>query len=249
MELKIHNLHLNHKNFIVYKFFNSLFLGTSIGSIFIIYSPLEPAIYSVGGIVLAFGLMAVAYFYEKILNIEFFYKISLFVELVILAVIVSFLIFSYSYEIALCVYIGYQITFIFGSYLGRVETLLLKEKSILKSVDISKQAGYMVGLLLSYIIFLFIGIKATDLNDGNIPINEIQKQYILTKENKLLIGFQIPDVDEDKVHEKKELSSPQLSSLKTIVSKNQVYYLHYVLVLFEILVIIFLMRSFRSRSG
>ena len=219
MELKIHNLHLNHKNFIVYKFFNSLFLGTSIGSIFIIYSPLEPAIYSVGGIVLAFGVMAVAYFYEN------------------------------SYEIALCVYIGYQITFIFGSYLGRVETLLLKEKSILKAVDISKQAGYMVGLLLSYIIFLFIGIKATDLNDGNIQINEKQKQYILTKENKLLIGLQIPDVDVDKVYEKKELSSTQLSSLKTIVSKNQVYYLHYVLVLFEILVIIFLMRSFRSRSG
>ena len=193
--------------------------------------------------------MAVAYFYEKILNIEFFYKISLFVELVILGVIISFLIFSYSYEIALCVYIGYQITFIFGSYLGRVETLLLKEKSILKAVDISKQAGYMVGLLLSYIIFLFIGIKETDLNDGNIQINETQKQYILTKENKLLIGFQIPDVDEDKVYEKKELSSTQLSSLKTIVSKNQVYYLHYVLVLFEILVIIFLMRSFRSRSG
>ena len=249
MELKIHNLHLNHKNFIVYKFFNSLFLGTSIGSIFIIYSPLEPAIYSLGGIVLAFGLMTVAYFYEKILNIEFFYKISLFVELVILGVIISFLIFSYSYEIALCVYIGYQITFIFGSYLGRVETLLLKEKSILKAVDISKQAGYMVGLLLSYIIFLFIGIKATDLNDGNIQLNETQKQYILTKENKLLIGFQIPDMDEDKVYEKKELSSTQLSSLKTIVSKNQVYYLHYVLVLFEILVIIFLMRSFRSRSG
>ena len=149
----------------------------------------------------------------------------------------------------MCVYIGYPITFIFGSYLGRVETLLLKEKSILKAVDISKQAGYMVGLLLSYIIFLFIGIKATDLNDGNIQINETQKQYILTKENKLLIGFQIPDVDEDKVYEKKELSSTQLSSLKTIVSKNQVYYLHYVLVLFEILVIIFLMRSFRSRSG
>ena len=107
----------------------------------------------------------------------------------------------------------------------------------------------MFGLLLSYIIFLFIGIKATDLNDGNIQINETQKQYILTKENKLLIGFQIPDLDEDKVYEKKELSSTQLSSLKTIVSKNQVYYLHYVLVLFEILVIIFLMRSFRSRSG
>ena len=59
----------------------------------------------------------------------------------------------------------------------------------------------------------------------------------------------IPFCIDSKVYEKKELSSTQLSSLKTIVSKNQVYYLHYVLVLFEILVIIFLMRSFRSRSG
>ena len=146
-------------------------------------------------------------------------------------------------------YIGYQITFIFGSYLGRVETLLLKEKSVLKAVDISKQAGYMVGLLLSYIIFLFIGVKAADLNNSNVQISETQKQNILTKENKLLIGFQIPDVEVDKVYGEKELSSSQLSSLKTMVSQNQVYYLHYVLVFFEILVITFLMRSFRSRSG
>ena len=157
--MKSNNLQLNHRNYIIYKFFNSLFLGTSIGSVFIIYSPLEPAIYSIGGIVLALGLMGVALFYEKILNIGYFYIISLFVEVVILAVLILFLIFSYSYEIALCVYIGYQVTFIFGSYLGRVETLLLKKKRILKAVDISKQAGYMIGLLLSYVVFLFIGIK------------------------------------------------------------------------------------------
>ena len=107
----------------------------------------------------------------------------------------------------------------------------------------------MVGLLLSYIIFLFIGVKPADLNNSNVQISETQKQYILTKENKLLIGFQIPDVEVDKVYGEKELSSSQLSSLKTMVSQNQVYYLHYVLVFFEILVITFLMRSFRSRSG
>ncbi len=247
--MKNQDLHLNHKNFILYKFFNSLFLGTSIGSIFIIYSPLEPAIYSVGGIILAFGLMAVAAFYEKILNIEFFYKISLFVELVILGVIISFLIFSYSYEIALCVYIGYQITFIFGSYLGRVETLLLKEKSILKSVDISKQAGYMIGLLLSYIIFLFIGVKAVDLNESKLQLTESQKDSITSDQNKLLIGYQLPIEEVEEAENSKGFKSSQLSDLKSIVSKNQVYYLHYILVLFEILVIIFLIRSFKTRPG
>ena len=39
-------LRINNRNFIKYKFFNSLFLGTSIGSIFTIYTPLEPSVYS-----------------------------------------------------------------------------------------------------------------------------------------------------------------------------------------------------------
>ena len=189
--MKSNNLQLNHRNYIIYKFFNSLFLGTSIGSVFIIYSPLEPAIYSIGGIVLALGLMGVALFYEKILNIGYFYIISLFVEIVILAVLIAFLIFSYSYEIALCVYIGYQVTFIFGSYLGRVETLLLKKKRILKAVDISKQAGYMIGLLLSYVVFLFIGIKASDLNDKKLQLTPSQSEQILVDDNMLPIGFKV----------------------------------------------------------
>ena len=116
-------------------------------------------------------------------------------------------------------------------------------------IDAKGATNVIPGLLLSYIIFLFIGVKATDLNNGDVQISETQKQYILSKENKLLIGFQIPDVEVDKAYGKKELSLTQISSLKTMVSKNQVYYLHYVLFFFEILVITFLMRSFRSRSG
>ena len=242
--MKSNNLQLNHRNYIIYKFFNSLFLGTSIGSVFIIYSPLEPAIYSIGGIVLALGLMGVAFFYEKILNIGYFYIISLFVEIVILAVLISFLIFSYSYEIALCVYIGYQVTFIFGSYLGRVETLLLKKKRILKAVDISKQAGYMIGLLLSYVVFLFIGIKASDLNDKKLQLTPSQAEQILIDENKLPIGFKMNFEEENPSLKNKFISEETQSKIKSIISKNQVYYLHYVLVFIEILVIVFIIKSF-----
>ena len=242
--MKSNNLQLYHRNYIIYKFFNSLFLGTSIGSVFIIYSPLEPAIYSIGGIVLALGLMGVALFYEKILNIGYFYIISLFVEVVILAVLISFLIFSYSYEIALCVYIGYQVTFIFGSYLGRVETLLLKKKRILKAVDISKQAGYMIGLLLSYVVFLFIGIKASDLKDKKLQLTPSQAEQILVDENKLPIGFKV-NFEEESPSLKNELISEETQrKIKSIISKNQVYYLHYVLVFIEILVIVFIIKSF-----
>ena len=242
--MKSNNLQLNHRNYIIYKFFNSLFLGTSIGSVFIIYSPLEPAIYSIGGILLALGLMGVALFYEKILNIGYFYIISLFVEVVILAVLISFLIFSYSYEIALCVYIGYQVTFIFGSYLGRVETLLLKKKRILKAVDISKQAGYMIGLLLSYVVFLFIGIKASDLNDKKLQLTPSQAEQILVDENKLPIGFKVNFEEENPSLKNKFISEETQSKIKSIISKNQVYYLHYVLVFIEILVIVFIIKSF-----
>ena len=242
--MKSNNLQLNHRNYIIYKFFNSLFLGTSIGSVFIIYSPLEPAIYSIGGIVLALGLMGVALFYEKILNIGYFYIISLFVEIVILAVLIAFLIFSYSYEIALCVYIGYQVTFIFGSYLGRVETLILKKKRILKAVDISKQAGYMIGLLLSYVVFLFIGIKASDLNDKKLQLTPSQSEQILVDDNKLPIGFKV-NFEEENQSLKNELFSEETQrKIKSIISKNQVYYLHYILVFIEILVIVFIVKSF-----
>ena len=58
--------HINSKNFVIYKFLNSLFMGTSIGCIFTIYMPLEPSIYSIGGIVLALGSILIATQYAKI---------------------------------------------------------------------------------------------------------------------------------------------------------------------------------------
>ena len=187
------DLKIQNKNFISYKFLNSLFMGVSIGSIFTIYNPLEPSVYSIGGIVLALGMILVATQYHKILTVKYFYRISLLVELIILVVIISFLIFSYSYKIALVVYLGYQITFIFGSYLVRGETLILKDDKLLKAVDIAKQSGYLTGLLFSYLFY-----EGVD--------------YF----------FRLND------------------------NQSQVFHLHYPLLLIEIFVIIFLMKSFKK---
>ena len=331
---------LNSKSFIIYKFFNSLFMGTSIGSIFVIYNPIEPSVYSMGGIVLAVGMILIATQYAKILNTNYFYKISLFVELVILIVILSFLYFSYSYGIALCVYIGYQITFIFGSYLGRGETLLLKNESLLKSADIAKQSGYLAGLLLSYLIYLFIGIQPSDINERELNLSTSQIELIEKEKKNLLVGFEFDfnanywnevsdeleflhlELKNKKKHSSEDLylkvwpnytnqdssymlsekkldstikdsialhnidfsekqinaiksiftfnhhdsvnvlleknnskseslyydkvgfSDRQKSTIKYIISQNQVYYLHYVLLIIELLVLVFLMRSF-----
>ena len=184
-------LKINHRAFISYKFFNSLFTGISVGSIFIIYTPLTPSVYSLGGIVLAALMLVVAMFYAKILNNHYFFRISLFVELVLLAMVVYFLLFSYSYQTALMIYIGYQLSFVFGSYLVRAETLALKKDKILTFVDVAKQAGYLIGLAISFLFYKVLEYR-----------------------------FGIMD------------------------NQNQVYNLHYLLVIVEVLIIYLLVKSF-----
>ena len=102
-----------------------------------------------------------------------------------------FLLFSFNYQIALIVYIGYQITFMFGSYLIRGETLLLKKDRLLTLVDVAKQFGYLVGLGVSFLFYKLIEYQ-----------------------------FQIID------------------------NQTQVFYIHYFLLLIEVLVILFLIKSF-----
>ena len=139
--------------FIRYKFFNSLFLGLSVGAIFTLYAPLEPSIYSLGGVMLAIGMLLVARLYHHILNAKWFFRISLFVELVLLLAMLYFLYASYTYQTALLLYVGYQVTFLFGSYLIRAETLLLQTDTLLTKVDTAKQLGYLFGMGVSYIIY------------------------------------------------------------------------------------------------
>jgi len=177
--------------FIRYKFFNSLFLGLSVGAIFTLYAPLKPSVYSLGGVFLALAMLGIARLYNHILNAKWFFRISLFVELVLLGAILYFLYRSYSYQTALLIYTGYQITFVFGSYLVRAETLLLKTDSLLTQLDTAKQLGYLLGMGISYIFY------------------------------KILSHYRITD------------------------NQTQVYDLHFLLLLIEVIVIVLIIKSFR----
>ncbi len=147
------------KRYLIYKFLNSSFTGLSIGSIFTIYAPLKPSIYSIGGILLALAMIIIAKFYEKIMNVRYFFIISMFVEFVILFLVIFFLIHPYTYMTALLIYAGYQVTFAFGSYLVRAETLIVRKKRLLTFVDVYKQSGYLAGLLISFIFYKILEYK------------------------------------------------------------------------------------------
>lgn len=149
-------MRINFKHYLLYKTLNSLFAGIAMGAIFIIYGGLDPIIFSYGGIVLAVGVWGVAHLYQKILTTRHFFFISLIVEALTLVTPVLILIFSHSYIRSLSYYVVYQMIFIFGQYLMRAETLLLKKKMILKLADIRKQQGYIAGLILSALFYTII---------------------------------------------------------------------------------------------
>ena len=101
--------------FIVYKFLNSVFLGLSVGAVFVLYTPLSPSIFSAGGIGLALGTLLVATQYRRILVPKWFYRLSLLVELTTLTGVAAVLVFPLDLSLALFIYIGYQITFALGA--------------------------------------------------------------------------------------------------------------------------------------
>jgi len=148
--------------FIHYKFLNALFTGVSVGSIFIIYAPLQPYVYSLGGILLALAMLLVARYYVRILNRAWFYRISLGVEAVMLVLVLYFLLFSYSYASALFVYAGYQLTFAFGAYLVRAETILIAKARALTYLDVYKQAGYLAGMVISFLFYKLLEFRTVD---------------------------------------------------------------------------------------
>ena len=184
---------INYRYYLWYKFFNSFFLGLSVGSIFVLYSPLKPSIFSLGGIALALGMLLVAKYYEKIMNVSCFYMITMMVELTVLGFVITFLVLKYSYMSALVVYLGYQLTFVFGSYLVRMETIALKRTMLLSFADVAKQKGYLSGLVLSYLFY------------------------------KILDYFKISD------------------------KQTQVYDLHYILFILEVLILFLVYNSFKKR--
>ena len=172
---KRRSMQLVEKNFLIYKLLNSSFTGLSIGILFKIYEPLDPEIYSIGGMVLAVAMIVIAKFYERLLNIQSFYRISLFVEAVMLLTVISFLVLGYSLTSALLIYCGYQLTFIFGGYLVRAETLVTHRKELLSKIDMLKQTGYLVGLGASFLFYkvLDMGLEITVPNDQIIVLHYV----------------------------------------------------------------------------
>lgn len=136
-----------------YKFLNALFSGLSLSTIFIIYAPLEPIIYSIGGILLALGMWGVAHLYSRILNALYYVRILFWVEILPLGMIALFLLFPERYPTALLIYALYQLIFLFGSFLVRAETMIFRHKSVITLLDTTKQKGYLVGLSLSALFY------------------------------------------------------------------------------------------------
>ncbi len=146
-----------------------MFVGLAIGSVFTIYKPLSPSVFSVGGIVLSFGLLVVAYNYDRLIKITRYKKILFFVEIVMLLMVVLYLVLPFDILTALLVYVGYQLTFVFGSYITRAETLFVAQVRYLSQIDRYKQYGYLVGLVVSWVFYkILANIFHIDTNEEQI---------------------------------------------------------------------------------
>ncbi len=176
-------MQLNNRWFLTYKLFNSAFTGLSVGILFTIYNPIDPEVYSLGGIILASAMLVLAKFYEKLLNIKSFYFISVLVEACMLITVLVFLILKYSLVSALIIYILYQFTFIFGGYLVRAETLVAQNKELLAKIDINKQIGYLLGLAFSFLIYKVL--------ENSFNISETKDQIIVLHYILLTLQFSI----------------------------------------------------------
>lgn len=143
-------MHLSFRPYLRYKFFNALFTGMVGGSVFTIYATLSPSIFSIGGIVLALGMMGMAYFYHSLMTLRYFYTFTLATELMMLLMVGYYLLFSTHVLSALVIYSAYQLSFIFGGYLMRAETHFAVHVRIMGWIDIAKQQGSLSGLALSY---------------------------------------------------------------------------------------------------
>ena len=176
----MHAARIGLRAFVAYKFFNALFTGISVGSIFIIYKPLQPSVYSLGGIALALAMLGIARLYSRILNRTWFWRISLAVEIVMLLLVLFFLIFAYGYMNALVIYAGYQLTFAFGAYLVRAETILIGRPKALTYLDVYKQLGYLAGMVIAYLFYEILE-RGYAVTDGQMQVYLLHYLLLLTE--------------------------------------------------------------------
>ena len=132
------------KPFIGYKAANAFFQGVW-GTAYVgLMTPLPPEVFSAGGIGFSLGTWLVALGYSKLFNLAAFFRISLGVELIALISVIAILIYPEGFALAAGIYLGFQLALIFGSYLGRLETLVVA-KDNLKHLDIGKSIGALLG--------------------------------------------------------------------------------------------------------
>lgn len=180
-------MQINLRPYLWYKLLNSLFFGLTVGSIFVLYTPLEPSVFSLGGIVLAIGLLVVAKAYEKMMNLLVFYYVTLGVELIALGIVVALLVFRFHYANALFIYASYQLTFMFGGYLVRIETLVLKRAILLSLADVMKQKGYLLGMVFSYVFYK--GLEYIGIVDKQIQVYDLHMLLLLQQIAIVLLVF------------------------------------------------------------
>ena len=188
-----YSVKIHYRNYLKYKFFNSLFLGAGIGSYITQYQPIKITEIAILGIIFALLSIVIAKLYHKIIYKRYFFQISLFVELVMVFWMLFFLILEFSYKIALLIYIARSITFLFGDYLQRSETHLFRKKKLFSFIDVNRQMGSIIGMLLAVI-------------------------YYFTLEHYFGI----------------------------IENQELVYYIHFILLVIELLIIYFLIKSFNK---
>lgn len=146
-----------------YKFFNALFTGMVGGSVFTIYSSLSPSTFSAGGILLALGMMGMAYGYHRLMRLEHFFRFTLATEFIMFFMVGYFLLFPVDPATALIVYASYQLSFVFGGYLVRAETHFARHARLMGWMDVAKQQGSLSGLALSYGFYKLLEYYGTTL--------------------------------------------------------------------------------------
>ncbi len=144
------------KHYLHYKLLNSLFLGCSLGTIFVIYAPIPPKVYSIGGIALSLGAWILTLFYAQILKQSSYKIVLLGLEVIPFFYLLAYLFFPNSLFGALIIYTLYQITFIFGDYTNRAETLIFSHKPLLSALDSRKQIGYLLGLGVAFVFYMIL---------------------------------------------------------------------------------------------
>ena len=142
------------KPFIGYKATNAFFQGVW-GTAYVgLMAPLPPEVFSAGGIGFSLGTWLVALGYSSLFNLTAFFLISLGVELIALISVLAILIYPEGFTLAAGIYLGFQLALIFGSYLGRLETLVVA-KDNLKHLDIGKSIGALLGLAFAALFYQF----------------------------------------------------------------------------------------------